>query len=61
MELELDRVRNTISNLSFAELKIPQESMIQIEALNARISELKKGLATFKAGQKDKLLANTDF
>ena len=61
VELSLEKVQTTIANLQFKDLKIPQESVAQIEALNAKIQELKAGFASFKAGQRDKLLANASF
>ena len=61
LELSLEHVQGLISNLSFEDLKIPADAQAEIEALNNRIKELNNGFLTFKASQKEKLLANTDF
>lgn len=61
VELGLNRVRSTISNLGFGDLKIPDEFQGQITALQSRIRELNGSLATFKGTQKEKLISNSDF
>ena len=61
VELSLNKVQNTIKNLGFDELKIPEEFSGQIAALQGRIRELNSSLATFKGTQKEKLVSNVDF
>ena len=61
VELGFDRIKSTIADLSLKDLRIPKESQEQITQLNAQMQQLKDGFATFKASQKEKLLANTDF
>ena len=61
VELGLNRVSNATKNLSFADLKIPDDVRGQIEALQARIRELQNSLTSFKGTQKEKLVNNQDF
>ena len=50
VELSLNKVQDTIKNLGFQDLKIPEEFSGQISALQGRIRELNGSLATFKGG-----------
>ena len=61
IELGLNRIRQNIANLTFKDLKIPNDVQGQIEALQGRIRELNNSLLTFKGTQKENLVNNQSF
>ena len=61
VELGLNKIFATAQNLTFGDLKIPDDVNGQITALQARIQELQSSLISFKGTQKEKLINNQDF
>ena len=61
LEIEFNKMQDTVTNIHFEDIKVPTEAQGQIEALTNKINELKGSLDNIKQVEMGKLLSNADF